>query len=256
MAEGTVTTRAPSQLAAGSFAAPAWVWIFAFVTAATTFHVALHWKVHAAFSIHQAGLAFFLMVNLMINFWELGLLRYGDRIRDDYLETRDPFRGRELARANDVFLQRIPLLGALSLSRWTGIWSVYALFDRGYSRRGSFGFNIDVCNGISTLIPGVLFAYGMTYEILPARALGILGIAMFWQMFYGTAVYFFQFFHAGRYKGHAPRDIALVVGLSNSLWFLFPLWGLAASVWLIFEDSLRLFTSPQTTSLASFFLGG
>ena len=256
MTEGTVASSGTVDATDSSFAAPAWVWIIAFVVGATAFHLQLHWNVHSAFSVHQAGLVFFLVVNLLVNFWEIGLLKYGDRIRDEYHATRSHFRGRELERANELFLQRIPIQSALSLDRWTGIWSVYALFDPGYSRRGSFGFNIDTCNGISTLIPGVVFAFGMTYEILPARVLGILGIAMFWQMFYGTAVYFFQFFHAGRHVGHSPRDLFLVVGLSNCSWFIFPLWGIAASVWLIYEDSYSLFTSPETTSLASFFFGG
>ena len=83
------------------------------------------------------------------------------------------------------------------------IWSGYSLFDPGYSDRRSFGYNIDVGNGFTTLIPAVLFAFGMTFELMPARVLGIIGLIIFWQMFYGTAVYFFQFFNNGRHKGHS-----------------------------------------------------
>jgi len=86
-----------------------------------------------------------------------------------------------------------------------------------------------------------LFGLGMTYEILPARILGILGIAMFWQMLYGTIVYFFQFFNAGRHHGHSPRNIAMFVGGSNGLWFVMPILGLWASVELIMTDSFAVF---------------
>ena len=77
----------------------------------------------------------------------------------------------------------------------------------------------------------------MTLEWMPARVLGIIGIIMFWQMFYGTSVYFFQFFNNGRHKGHSLSNLLLFVGISNLMWFIFPIWGLWASAQLIFEGS-------------------
>ena len=52
----------------------------------------------------------------------------------------------------------------------------------------------------------------MTFDFVPPRVLGIVGIIIFWQMFYGTAVYFFQFVNNRRYKGHSLRDLLLFVG--------------------------------------------
>jgi len=56
-------------------------------------------------------------------------------------------------------------------------------------------------------------------------------------MFYGTAVYFFQFFNNDRHKGHSVRDVLLFVGVSNVSWLVFPLWGLCTSAQLILEGS-------------------
>ena len=128
-----------------------------------------------------------------------------------------------------------------SFREWTWIWSTYSLFDPGYSDRRSFGYNIDVGNGFTTLIPATLFAFGMTFEFIPARILGIIGVIIFWQMFYGVVVYFFQFFNNGRHEGHTVRDVLLFVGVSNVLWWVFPLLGLCASIRLIMDGSYAVF---------------
>ena len=141
----------------------------------------------------------------------------------------------------NVFMRPIPILRVFSFREWTRIWSTYSLFDPGYSDRRSFGYNIDVGNGFTTIIPAIIFAFGMTFSFLPPRVLGIIGIIIFWQMFYGTSVYFFQFFNNGRHKGHTVRDVLLFVGVSNLLWLLFPLWGLCASVQLVLEGSYGVF---------------
>ena len=81
----------------------------------------------------------------------------------------------------------------------------------------------------------------MTFDLMPARVLGIVGIIIFWQMFYGTSVYFFQFFNSGRHRGHRMRDLLLFVGVSNVLWFIFPLLGIATSIQLVIENSYSAF---------------
>mgnify|MGYP001825400385 CR=1 FL=1 len=220
---------------------PAWSAIIAFIVGGSLFHVWLHHRVHGVFNATQIALAFFLVVNLLVNYWELGLFFCTDQIRDEYEASKESYRGREFQRFGEIFQKRIPVSQLLSFRQWTGIWSGYALFDPGYASRSSFGYNADVGNGWSTPILATLFAFGMTFELMPARILGILGVIMFWQMFYGTVVYFFQFFHAGRHKGHSPAAVALFVGNSNSLWFIFPLLGLYTSVWMILNDSYTIF---------------
>ena len=65
--------------------------------------------------------------------------------------------------------------------------------DPSYADQASFGFCVDVGNGFTTLVPSVLFAVSITSPLLDARHLGMLGLVMFWQEFYGTCVYFFQY---------------------------------------------------------------
>jgi hypothetical protein len=46
-------------------------------------------------------------------------------------------------------------------------------------------FWIDAGNGHVTILPSILFALGMTWDVLPPRILGAMGMAFFWQMMYG-----------------------------------------------------------------------
>ena len=215
--------------------------IVSFVAGLTALHVAVHHSVHGVLSVPQAVIAFFLAINLLINLWEFVLHREADQITREYEATRAPYRGREAQRAAEYFTSRVPLSKLLSPRTWTGVWSSYALYDRGYADKRSYGWNIDVGNAWSTVIPAGVFAWGMTFEWLSARLLGALGIAVFWQMFYGTAVYFFQFFHNGNHRGHSPGAILAVVGATNGIWFAFPLWALGLCVRLIESNSYALF---------------
>lgn len=211
------------------------------VSVGTMFHVWLHHRVHGTYNATQIGLAFFLVINVLVNWWEIALLACQDQIREEYEAFKEPYRGRALECVAEVFARPIPLLQVFSFRQWTKVWSSYSLFDPGYSDPRSFGYNIDVGNGFTTIIPSLVFVFGMTFELMPARILGILGIIIFWQMFYGTALYFFQFFHNGRHRGHSVRDLALFVGVTNLTWLIFPAWGMAASVELILEGSYALF---------------
>lgn len=215
--------------------------IAAMVGGGTSFHVWLHQRVHGVYDATQMGLAFFLVVNVLVAWWEIALFVCQDQIRTEYEAIRETHRGRELARVAEVFARPIPLFRVLSFCQWTTIWSSYSLFDPGYSNRRSFGYNIDVGNGFTTIIPAVAFAFGMTLDLMPARVLGIIGVIMFWQMFYGTAVYFFQFVNNDRHKGHSFRDLVLFVGITNLMWFIFPIWGLYASVQMILDGSYAIF---------------
>ena len=215
--------------------------IVSFVVALTLLHVGVHQSVHGAISWNQALLACFLVVNLMINLWELVLHFEADTVKREFDETRGPYQGREAQRAAEYFTGSVAFSKLLSPRSWTGVWSSYALYDRGYADKRSFGWNIDVGNAWSTILPATLFAWGMTFELLSARLLGALGVAVFWQMFYGTAVYFFQFFNNENHHGHSAASILAVVGATNGIWFVLPLWALWLSVQLIETNSYALF---------------
>lgn len=226
--------------------APAFIIILTVLIGLTGLHALLHFAVHGVFNLHQLIITAFLVLNLLVNFWEIGLYFTGDQVREHYLTNKHRYEGNPKEPAAEFFKYRIPLQEAFSFKHWVGVWASYCYFDSGYSRRGSFGFNIDVGNGFSTILPAGIFALGISLEWLPPKVLGIIGVAMFWQMFYGTVVYFFQFFNAGRHRGHKPSDLWLFVGASNGMWFIFPLWGLWLSVWLIYHDSYAIFTTSST----------
>jgi predicted permease len=136
---------------------------------------------------------------------------------------------------------RVPLDRIFSPSSWTGVWTSYAGFDESYANRSSFGFFVDVGNGFTTLIPSLVYLYGMTYELIPARALGIVGILLFYQMWYGTVVYLGSFFFNKRHAGHPIAHVAIIVGLLNGVWLTFPLVGMYASVYMVYTSSYSLF---------------
>ncbi len=134
-------------------------------------------------------------------------------------------------------------------------------------------FWIDAGNGHVTLLPSVLFAVGMTWDLVPPRLLGLVSFVYFWQMFYGesargrraliiaraqgvlqsrgvwaptcvapagTVLYFSSYFHNERYKG---RPGFWIVMCANSLWMVFPAWGMRVCYDIVTTDSLRLVRS-------------
>ena len=215
--------------------------IVAFVVSLTSLHIGAHYAAHGVVNAAQAVLACFLVVNLMINLWEFVLHGQIDQIHREWDAARIVKKGSEAEHAAAYFTSSVPFSKLLSPRTWTGVWSSYALYDRGYADRRAFGWNIDVGNAWSTLIPALVFAWGMTYELMPARWLGTLGIAVFWQMFYGTAVYFFQFFNNKNHVGHSRASIFAVVIATNTPWFVFPLWALWLCVQLIDTNSYAIF---------------
>ena len=215
--------------------------IVSFVVGLSALHVIAHHAAHGVVNLPQASLACFLAINLMINLWEFVLHGQQGQIHKEWDEARGPYQGREAVRAAEYFTSSVPFSRLLSPRTWTGVWSSYALYDRGYADRRSYGWNIDVGNAWSTVIPAAVFAWGMTYELMSARWLGTLGIAIFWQMFYGTAVYLFQFFNNKNHVGHSRASIVAVVVATNAPWFAFPLWGLWLSVQLIQTNSYAIF---------------
>ena len=242
-ATSIVASRAAPQARAGTapISAPAGAIVVVFVVAGTALHLWLHHRTHGVVDPTHAGLSFFLVLNLLIGWWEVALLVCQDQIAAEYARFRRVDRGHELRRMAAVLARPIPLRRVFSLDQWATIWSSYSLFDPRYSDRRSFGFVIDVGNGVTTLIPAALFGLGMTYAVVPARVLGMVGLLLFWQMLYGTVMYFFQFFHNGRHRGHSPRNIVVFVGGTNAMWIVFPVWGLWACARLVLDGTYSVF---------------
>jgi len=203
--------------------------------------VAIHYHEHGTVVPLQVALAFFYWLNTIIAVWEICLFLRISTIEIEHRRLIATHRGRELEVVRDFFSSRVPLARVLSPTLWSGVWSSYSVFDDSYANRRSFGFFVDIGNGFTTLVPSLLCLYGMTYAWLPARVLGLVGLVICWQMFYGTVVYLASFFFNRRHVGHSPLVIATIIGMSNGLWFAFPIVGMYASIGMIYTDSYALF---------------
>lgn len=132
----------------------------------------------------------------------------------------------------------------LETKTWARMWSTYALFDTSYQNNESYGFFIDVGNGWTTILPCVLLNVGM---IAPDRVsplvLGCVTIASYWQMLYGTLVYFLSFLLNHRYKGHNLLHIATFVGVSNGIWIIFPAMAIYAAVNVLRDGNMAIFSA-------------
>lgn len=215
--------------------------IFLAIVAGAGIPIALHRNLHGSIDVDQAVLALFLWINFIIALWELCLCFRIKHIKQSYDRYRVDYKGRELQRVIDFGNTRVPLSKIFSPTFWSDLWASYAVFDESYASHQSFGFFIDIGNGFSTLIPTLLALYGMTYDLLPARALGIVMLILNYQMWYGTLVYFTSYLFNKRYVGHSPMNIALFVGLTNGLWFTLPVWGMYAGLQMIYFDSFAIF---------------
>ena len=142
----------------------------------------LHYHQYGQFNIYQILCSFFCILNILINIWEISLGLYIKKVHFDYIKLKERFKGNEFGAVVELFLMKVDIFEALSLKFWTRIWSTYSLYDPSYSNKESFGFFIDVGNGWSTLLPSAIFTVGMTYDLLSARVLGLMGLVLFYQV--------------------------------------------------------------------------
>jgi len=190
----------------------------------------------------QLLLATFLTTNAWICICEIALLSFPSLIQKQFAAFCAAHGDHVLP--SPIFLfERVRLRDALTVRYWAVMWSTYATLDPAYVDTHSFGFCVDVGNGVTTLLPTLLFACGMTAQdqLLPARALGIVGAISFYQEFYGTCVYFFQYCFNKRYLNTPLSHVLGIVVTANFIWIAFPLLGMWASMTLIFEGTFHVF---------------
>lgn len=213
-----------------------WMVVAAFVVTGAGVPIALHTERYGL-HVGQIVLVTFTWINVMIALWEISLNLRISLIERQHEQFVADYRGRELDRVIDFFTAPIRLREIMRPSTWAQVWSSYSLFDPAYANRRSFGFWVDSGNGYVTLIPSLLFIYGLTFDIMPARTLGIMGLIIFWMMFYGTVIYYVAYFFNKEYVGHTARNLAIFIGGTNSLWIIAPAWGMVVSTILINTDS-------------------
>jgi hypothetical protein len=214
--------------------APFWVWVALWHVAGVGGAVALHLRMHHAASGWYLALAPFLVTNLLITTWEMALARHIGDLERWHAE------GRGFGDPSELFALRVSAREAFSSGVGALVWLAYSRFDPGYADRRSFGFAVDVGNGVSTPLPTLLFLVGMSVPILPPLALGVVGILLFYQKLYGTLLYFAQFAWNRRHVGHPTGMLLAYVVATNGVWVVFPLLGMWVSLRLIVERSFTV----------------
>ncbi|KAL1525300.1 hypothetical protein AB1Y20_020162 [Prymnesium parvum] len=198
-----------------------------------------HFALHGVWSPLHAALAVFETLNAWICVCEIALLVHSRTISEVHKDSEAKLG---VGRLPPVFLfEEVTLAQALSLRYWSEMWSTYAALDPSYAEPSSFGFCVDVGNGVSTIVPTVLFAVGMTWPIMPARLLGMMGLVVHYQEFYGTCIYFFSYFFNQRYKRTTKAHVLGIVVPANAIWMVFPSLGMWASAQLILSGDFTLF---------------
>ncbi len=188
---------------------------------------------HGDFDLIHALLILFFSINLWICYWEICLFLERDPIerRAEYWRKRHEETGR--TPAIEFLAGKVPLAKALSPASWADVWATYAQIDGSYADRRTYGYIADIGNGFVNLVPTLVLYAAFTVDFLPALAAGIIGAMLFWQLTYGTALYWVSFFLAKRHTRLGRRDICIYIWALNSPWLLFALLGLYVSVRLI-----------------------
>ena len=222
-------------------ALPCIAYVVAYHAVTIGFLVAWHARAHGVVNPTHALIAIFLVINAWICVCEIALLTYPTHIKREFGGFVAKYGAHTLP---PVFLfQPVLLRDVFSLRYWSVMWSTYSTLDPAYIDTHSFGFCIDVGNGVTMLGPSILFAYGMTAQgaFLSPRALGMLGLIAFYQMFYGTAIYFFQFFFNRRQDVLSKALVGGVVIPANFIWSIFPALGMWACSRLIVDGDFGVF---------------
>ena len=191
---------------------------------------------------------------------EICLSLYIVRIKEEYLKLSEKYGAHPVKAVNQLLFTSFSLPDILTLKKWTVIWSTYALYDPSYANQESFGFFVDFGNGWNTLLPSILCLLIMTFQpssssssffsILTARHVGIIGMLKYYQEFYGTVMYVVSYLFNKRYQGRSTLECCLVVGISNSLWFFFPAFGMMISYQMIVQNNFDMFTNVSASSMS------
>lgn len=207
------------------------------------------------------SILFFNNLNVLIALCEIALGNNIEFIRNDYQNLIKEYRNQKTGKpimaeylAGFAYLNTPLCLKDIydGGQKWSRMWSTYSLWDPSYSNPESFGFFIDVGNGWSTILPCWLwnFAILLPHQFTPNNddsptvvvLLGFIGACSYWQVLYGTIIYFLSFCWNKRYKNKPLAEVLGFVGFANGIWFFFPIACLWASYKLLLDrDPKSLF---------------
>ena len=191
--------------------------------------------VRGDFDVIHALLILFFSTNLWISYWEICLY-----FKRDHIERRAAYwrrRRQETDRtpAVEFLTGKVPLAKMLSPALWADVWATYAQIDGSYADRRTYGYIVDIGNGFLTPVPTLVLYAAFTFDFLPAPTAGIIGVMLFWQLTFGTSLYWVSFFLAKRHTRLSRREICIYIWTLNSPWLLFALLGLHVSIRLIVD---------------------
>jgi hypothetical protein len=201
------------------------------------------------------SLLFFNYLNILIALCEIALGRHIMLIKSDYQKLKQEYGSQrqhqqsnknEITAAFNYLLMPLPWSRVLDGKLWCRMWSTYSLYDPSYQDDASFGFFIDVGNGWSTIPPGLLMNAAMA---LPRHCspllVGCVGLCSYWQIMYGTILYFLSFCWNQRYQGKKLVEVVGFVGVSNGIWLFFPIVGMYACVSILDTKDFSVFGYQQ-----------
>jgi len=216
--------------------------IISFLVLFTATTVYNHYRIHETFSLIYVIIIFFLILNLLINYWEIVLWYKANYIKeksDHFYDTHSDNKSIPMSAFMD---SKVTPSSFFSPTYWAGVWIGYSMYDRSYAERKSLGFSVDVGNGLSTFIPCLILHIGFTYPLFDANIYGMIMLAVMWQMCYGTFVYWFSFIVNGRHKLLTTGQNIVVILGSNVPWVIFSFFGLYAAVRLILDNNFSVLT--------------
>ncbi|CAB9521140.1 expressed unknown protein [Seminavis robusta] len=178
-------------------------------------------------------LLFFNNLNIFVCFCEIALGAYHSYILRDYQQMKDRYvtnRDEGLAFL-DLANMPIPWSRLFDPKLYCRMWASYCFLDAGYHTCESFAFWIDVGNGYSTAPCCLLMnaAIAIPQHVSPLLV-GCVCLATYWQMVYGTLVYFTAYIWNKRYENKPQAVCWGIVGTANMIWIVFPAIGMYACV--------------------------
>ena len=221
-------------------AIPAGLFVGMVLMVLTLVGIGIHYCIHDSFDIIQAILILFLSINIVVCYLEICLL-----IQQDYVDERiEHWRNFVLdtGRSPIIFFltSKIPLSRAFLPNIWADLWAIYLQLDESYVNRFSYGYNVDIANGFLVPIPTIILYISYSFGIIPAQIVGIIGVMLYWQLLYGTLVYWNSFFMKNLQKKTDKLNLYIIVLGFNSQWVLYSLLGLYVSIQMIVNNDYSI----------------
>jgi len=127
-----------------------------------------------------------------------------------------------------------------SRNEWSKGFIGWGVLDRDYATQNSFGYVAEVGNGLISVVPTVAVLVCMMFPIVSPIVLGVIGVAFYYQLVWGTGLYMFGLWVFGENSENSFwGNFWLIWG--NLPWGLVSLFGLYSSVRLIFDESYQVF---------------